>query len=197
MDPGVGSCQRFCFKLMNFPVRSLAQGIDGSGQDSSVTSVSMQRVSVESMSHCWSSSCSTTVESISELAACTDVLRAGAFRERYGSQTGWISFEGTFTLKIHLPQQTHTSTLVYVTKTLRQPEEAMQSARRAAGTETVARMCCRGASPYTPTAAEQPGLQKHKLVSKITNNWRLYKLFFSPPANTTFASIMHPDDLNL
>lgn len=49
-------------------------------------------------------------------------------------------------------------------------EETMQGAGRTAGTETVARMRCRGASPYTPTATAQPGLQKHKHVCKITNN---------------------------
>lgn len=146
MDPGVGSRKRFCFEWMHFPVRSLAQGIDCSRQDSSVTSVSMKRVSVKSMSHCWSSSCSTTVESISVLAACMGVLRACAFRERYGSQTSWIDFEGTFTLKIHLPQQTHTSTLcdkvipnkhsLIPSKDLQTAEETMQNAGRAAGTET-------------------------------------------------------------
>lgn len=197
MDPGVGSCQRFCFKLMHFPVRSLAQGIDCSRQDSSVTSVSMQRVSVKSMSHCWSCSCSTTVESFSVLAACMDILRACAFRERYESQTSWIGFEGTFTLKTHLPEQTHTSTLVYLAKILRQLKRLCQ----VQGEQQEQRQWPRCAAEVPHPTHPQ---QQHSLVCKNTNlSLKLQiiedfiNFFFLPPANTTFASIMHPDDLNL
>lgn len=157
----------------------------------------MQRVSVKSMSHGWSSSCSTTVESIPVLAACMDILRSCDFRKRHGSQTSWTDFEGTITLKIHLPQQTHTSTLVYLTKTLRE----LKRLCKVQGEQQEQRqwLGCAAEVPH-PTHPQQ----QHNLVCKNTNlSLKLQIIedfvnFFSfLPANTTFAFIMHPDDLNL